>query len=1598
MKKSVVVLATLLVISLAFNIFHTTKPSVTPPQPIEVPQTVEEQKNIIPTKPSPEVPTTPSVPTSQELENVFVNSWANGYFGEKGLYTVNSLNARVRNLTIFPELKDIKILPEPPALHSVSISHYYSDEKTLEIRGDFAVGTDYTVILPEGLLFTVKGKKPEPSVVFTEHSRYYPYSPETENASSVLLPVSSVNMEKCTVSIYRLADRNLALPLVRNKKEYMEKIGEKTFDLPKTINKKVTTLLDVGSLLGERKPGYYKLVLSEEDYSYWYWYDYSQKRCDIIISDLGITLTHSDHSAAVSVHSLNTNLPVAGANIQLISKKFDLIATGTSGEDGAATLLYRQDYKSMDDPPYTLIVSTDNDISCLYLDETNEHSTAAFKNTGREFVDGPEAFLSTERGIYRPGENVELTILIRKTEGTESLALETPAFLQIMDATNKLIAKQTIQTDKNGAATLTVPIPVNANTGTFQAICGLDEKHCWGNTSFQVGDFTPDRIKFTLNSPEYLVCANANQDINCKFTADFYYGAPVSEGMLTVNSYATCAPFPKHWEDYSVGTRNQFHEQIHTNKQWLVKSSGNSFKLFMPSNSKWDVPVALSIVGTITEPTSRPISATSTTILLPTPHFIGLKYNDEKNCIATALLSWIADNDAPEPPVVTANFTYQRKEWNYVTVNGKLDWELEIVGSGDLGQFDVTTAAGEIPLKNLKSGYYCITAKAPQMTTEISFWHYAGDAGSVYSSNPSILTAKADKELYAEGDIAELTVEAISDGFAVVTTGEREVASVFSIPVQKGTNTLKVPLPEKLLTDRCYAAVTLVGTHKEETVRSFALLRFSVDNSGRRLPVEISLPQKTEPSKEVEVTLRAPAGSAVRVWAVDEGILSLTNYKTPDPFAFFFQKHCSAFHSLDIYGELFSNQAIRAPKQIGGDGVDISSRLPKLKLPENTIFTFPIVTMPENGETTLRFTPKDFTGALRVIAVAAGSQHVGSADASITVRDRVVVLPYAPAVVAPEDIFPVRFRIDAKESFPELVPACKITADGKPADAGQFLLSLKLPEGLKQVAQESPLFQGTKAGEAITPFLTLQAERTGEYELEYTLLGPDDIRKEGKIPVNVRAIYPARTFLQTAVVKPGDKWSAQKVENLLSPAQVQVATTPRVSLAECISWLHNYPYECLEQTVSNGFPFLALRKSTLEPFCNHTEARTTPIVVKLLQMRRGALGFTSWPRIQEIWPDASVYAAHFLFAVESPLVDDATKEEIVQFLREAIRTMPNCRAYASYALSYAGRKYAQESANYARAILTTEKKPSLATLLASATLFRTGYATEAAPHLQAATEACVWEIQDNEMFYLFRHNAVRKAIALSILCQHASDSDCIHNLAKELLSSLRGNGYYWGNTHSNAWASTALLLYQERFPASRIQGTIATKDKETPVETDSVFSLETKETEGLVVTNTGNAPIYVTVKTLSESAPQEEKSTVTVVKEILGEDGKSVSTWKAGDLLTIRLSFEAKQPLPDAVIEDRLAGCFEIEDGNLATRQKSLSFQRMNDDYPESMLRPVFQASRADRYLFFTGIPVGKSWVAYKVRVVCDGTFAVPPAHVEDMYLSERQGTSHTAR
>lgn len=1426
------------------------------------------------------------------------------------------------------------------------------------------------------------------------------------------IPFVAVNVDKVAIKIYRINDRGLT-PYLRDEgvdaemgSWEAEQLGDRHGELvwrggltvPLAPNKEILTAIPFALAVPKPQPGIYAVVIDAEGV------DQETKPWGLAtqwvhVTDLALTAVTGADGLNVFVRALSDAKPLTNVSLALVARNNEELARAETDRNGRAAFSAGLLNGDGGKRPFAVMAYRGDDFVALNL--TQPAFDLSDRGVSGRPQPGPlDAFLYADRGLYRQGETVNLTALLRddRTMGVGGF----PLTIKVYRPSGTEYLSQSLITAEGGSATLAIPLSATAPLGGWRIAAFADpNRPPVGGAKFMVDDFVPERLALELE-PGAPWIGEGEGAFAVTARGRFLYGAPAAylPGTAELRLEADPAPFPG-FTDYAFGLPGESWpgDMIPVDFGETDQHGVAALSVELAWLPDVTTPLRARFFASLSEPGGRPTKATLTVPVRRYPAQPGVRLADggarvkEGEPLRFDLVA-LGRDGKPAAQKLAWRLVRERADFQWFFEDGRYRYRAvrhdETAGEG---QIDVASGApARLELPAPLPGRYRLEATADGGGAAAKRFNVGWEPPDDPADTPDALEITADKPAYRAGDTAKLRIVPPFAGQMLLTVATDRLHLVKTVEIPADGLTMELPVEPAVWGPGAYATAVVYrppqSGEDRKPVRALGLVWLGVDPAERTLNVALDAPAVARPGGPQTITLTAldekgkpPAElTHVTLAAVDEGILRLTRFVSPDPGRHFFGKRALGVDVRDDYGRLIQPfDGVMPALRQGGDAS--GAGLPVIPFQLVSLFQGP-VKLDADGKVKLTIDLPDFNGELRLMAVAFSPKALGSAAQAMTVRAPLTAEAYLPRFLAPGDTAQATATLHNVDGPPGRYQA-SVTASGA--------LALDGAPSVREVEM--------KAGERLSFPLPLKAaEADGVGEVALKVSGPNGFSAERHYGLTVRSARPVERKLSVAQLAPGEelRLSAADLAGLRAADASLTAsfgTLPPLDLAGIMKALYRYPYGCVEQTTSIALSQLVWERLERAAGVSAPDIgaadRAQKAISNLLDRQRSDGGFSRWGA-SDAEPDywLSGYVAEFLLRARQAgrFVPDGPLKELLSFLeRHAVDGGTEderlaSRAYALYALTLAGTATASPVRYFHDAFIdrltTPLAKAQIAAALAA--FGDRGRAEHAFNRALTGPARQYWTADYG--------SAARDAAAMIRL---GEESGLLGSKAEQLLARLPAEAAAAGrtSTQEQAWLLLAAdaLLKTER-PGLKLTAAGAPLRGRDPA---TVSPDAGQLAAGVRVSNAGSAPIWRAVSTAGAplAPPAAAGEGLAIARHVYDRAGKPLDPahLKQNDVFivvlegksTLNLFHQAavSQPLPAGWEIDRVLTEYDSGEGSPLPWLGGLNWAERTE-------------ARDDRFFAALDIAAVKYdfRVAFLARAVTPGTFELPGATVEDMY------------
>lgn len=1333
----------------------------------------------------------------------------------------------------------------------------------------------------------------------------------------------------------------------------------------------------------------------------------------ILVTDLGLLVKdNADRSHEVFVMGITNGRPVAGARVTLQGRNGLPLLSRTTDAAGHAAFPSTQGFENEQEPT-VYVVKTASDMAFIPFERPSRQLNYSRFQVGGAYLrqaDGEQlnAFLFSDRGLYRPGEQVEIGCIVKSEplDNIEGIPLE----IAIRSPRGSEVASKRLHLPEKGFFDYPYATTPVSETGSYQVALYLVRDNQYrgrmiGSAEFRVEEFQPDTLKIrsTLVGVKDRGWSTAGK-LTARVRLRNLFGTPAQGRKVSAFLNVRTARF--HFDTYRDYTfADPWYDpekprlEINETLESRTTDNGGQVEFTLPLDRFAQGTYQLTLTTEGFEPGGgRSVTARNSVLLSPLPNLVGTKSDGRLDYIhqgAEHFIDLIAIDSALEP----------------VALDGLQARLTEIRTLSTLvKQPDGTYAYQSVEKEQvLHSEAFSIAAEGgryrlPTATPGTFLWELLDGQGlklarvrfSVVGQGNLLGTLEKNAELqlmldrsdYKPGDTIEMNITAPYTGSGLITIESDRVHAWkwFDTATTSSMQTIAVPAQ---LEGNAYVNVAFVRDPRSKEIftspLSYAVAPFTIDRGKRTLEVSLETAPKVRPGTRLEIGYRVSKPSRIAVFAVDEGILQVAGYQTPRPLDHFLRKRALQVDTLQMLDLILPEfDLIRALSASGG-GMDEASRQKALAanlnpfaraLDKPAVFWSGIIDAGSEQRTVGFTVPDTFAGTLRVMAVAVAEDAVGVADTSSLVRGPFVITPAVLTQAAPGDSF--RASAGISNILEGSGPNAPVTVRIEPS------------EHLEIVGDREQRLTIGEGSEKTVHFQLKVRDKLGAAQVRFIVTSGRE-RATRRATLSIRPAIPYATTLQSGYAQDGK--AKLEVPRVLYPdlaeQQAAASSSPLVLIDGLSSYLEHFPHGCTEQVVSQVFPLVGLMSHpAFAPHAKDNRARFATLVARLRERQLANGGFCFWPGGSEVAPFPSVYVMHFLLEIRELgyAVPDDLMSRGRAFLHEYAGNAPadleqaRVRAYAIYLLTRMGEVTTNHLVNLQTWLDKEHPKTWRRDLVAA---YMAGAYALLQKHADAEDLIDRYRLGEKPdgRDGVFHSPLTRDAQFVFLLARHFPqraaklDGDQLLRFIEPVF-----RGRY--NTISAAYTILALGAYGRlqdtpgrdeaiRFTAVDKQGQGHDLTVQPAPLPQAAFG-----TDIIRVLLAGEHPLFHLLsqagfdRRLPDSAVRDK---LEITREYLDRDGEPVTRAAQGQEVTVRLRVRALgEPVSNVAVIDLLPGGFEV----------------LRDSVPRTAVgwRADYVDVREDRVVFYGRFDTSARELSYRAKITSAGTFVIPPPWAEAMY------------
>ena len=1319
---------------------------------------------------------------------------------------------------------------------------------------------------------------------------------------------------------------------------------------------------------------------------------------NLIASNLGVIAKQgANNSYYFAVTNILNTEPETNAKITLYNYQMQALESTTTNTQGLA-IIDAEKHASF------AIITKNNNTSYIKLTDGNSLSLSKFDVSGNRLQRGLKGYIYGERGVWRPGDSLHLTFMLN--DKANKLPKNHPVKLEITNPNGKLVYKKVTTNNVNNFFKFTVPTATEYKTGNYNAKVSV------GGATFYKGlkieTVKPNRLKIKVDFENEIL--TSTKPLKGTLDVKWLHGAPAKNLKAEIKAkFSSAHAAFKHYKNYTFNdpTRKFEAEEINVfegnvnekgiaqinnklsvknnapgmlNVQFLVRAFENGGDFSMDAFTKQYAPYT-SFVG----------------LRSPKGNAYGSYLTDENQTFDVVVV------DAKGKPIQRKNLEVKvyKVEWRWWW-NSSYDNLSSYVSNKYhrpyLNSKINTDANGKssfnIKIPNNERGRYLIRIVDPisgHATGRTAYFYKnwwqnssTGDKGAA-----KMLVFSADKEKYNVGETAKITFQSGSEGRALISIENgTEVLDYKWAKTKKGETTVDIPIT-KDMAPNVFVNISLLQPHaitaNDLPIRLYGVIPIMVENPNTKLEPQLNMPDVLKPEQKFEVKISEKNKKAMTytIAVVEEGLLDLTRFKTPNAWHSFYAREALGVKTWDIFDDVIGaySGSIDQVFAIGGDGNAAKGKNKKANRFKPVVTYLGPFNLKSGEQKSHTIKLPNYIGAVRTMIIAGdnNTEAYGSTDKSVEVKKPLMVLASLPRKLSPGEKVTLPVTVFAME------PKVK-----------NVNISLKLSDGISIVGDTKKALNFNKPDEQMTYFKLDVSKAKGINTVEVIATGNGE---KSTYKVELDVINPNPTTSKSI-----DKSLEAKTTETIAfstfgvvgsnSATIEFSTLPPMNFSRRMQYLIQYPHGCVEQTTSSVFPQLFLN-DIFDLTTNKKQDIQNNIedgIKRLGHFQRPNGGMSYWIGENTANDWGTSYAGHFLIEAEKkgyalPLT---FKSNWIQYQKQAARNWrPSYRhynsdlaqAYRLYTLALAGNPDLS-SMNRLREFseLSNEAKWRLAAAYALAGQMEASNAI-----LQTANI----EFKPHRYNY-YTYGSVDRNRAMALETMILTKGNKTRELAQYIAKDLSSNR--WMSTQTTAYSLLAMAKMVNANGGKALKLDFKINGKGESIDTKSAIAIrKLKINDGensIAITNQNNNVVFVRVLNsgklpLGQELAEQRGLAISYTYKDLKGNKINISQLKQGQdfVATVSVSNLKNEPVNDIALTQALPSGWEIVNTRFTDFGGTTTSQARFTDIRDNSVNFYFDLPRKGKHSTKTfNVMLNASYL---------GTYYLPGIQAEAMYDNE---------
>ena len=940
--------------------------------------------------------------------------------------------------------------------------------------------------------------------------------------------------------------------------------------------------------------------------------------CNIFASNLGmIVKRNSLNKLWIAVNNILDTKPVAKAQVTIYNFQLQPIGKGETNGEGLVEITPKG-------VPFIAVAEADKQKAYVRVVDGEEQSVSRFDVGGKDIQKGLKGFIYGERGVWRPGDTLHISFMLEDRE--KRIPDKHPVALEIYNPRGQFYTKMISTQGTNGFYTFAVPTQADDPTGLWNAYVKV------GGTAFhkslRIETIKPNRLKITLALPTILQASS--KDVYAPLTSSWLTGATASR--LKAKVEMSLSKVNTQFKNYGQYLFNNPATDFTTVRadvfNGVLDAEGRAgVNIQLPVATGAPGMLNATLTTRVFEPGGDASIYSQTVPFSPFTSYVGINLNQPKGKYIETDKDHVFDivtvNDQGQP-VNRSNLEYKiyRISWSWWWENGEESFGTYINNSSitPVASGNLQTTGGKASFKfriNYPDwGRYLVYVKdresghATGGTVYIDWPDWRGRSNKTDPSGIKMLAFSLDKDSYEIGETATAIIPAAAGGRALVSleNGSTVLQQQWLEVSDQGDTKLTFKITPEMAPN-VYLHISLLQPHAQTVndlpVRMYGIAPVFVTNRQTILQPQIKMPEVLRPETDFNVTVSEKSGKPMTytLAIVDDGLLDLTNFKTPDPWNEFYAREALGIRTWDMYDDVLGASGGRYSSlfSTGGDASLKPADAKANRFKPVVKFIGPFYLAKGKQQTHTLKLPM-YVGSVRAMVVAGQDSAYGNAEKTAFVRTPLMLLSTLPRVLSTQEEITVPVNVFAMENQVK-----NVTVSLEASGAGVQITGNR---------QQSLTFD--QPGDQLAYFTLKTGSKTGKATIHLTASGNGQQTKE-TIEIEVRNPNPVVTLRNSQWIEAGQEaelsYTLAGSSSANNQVQLEISRIPSVDISRRFDFLYNYQHHCTEQLTSKALPLLfvsqfkAVDEQEVEKIKTNVQEAIRQIYAR--QLPNG--GFVYWP-------------------------------------------------------------------------------------------------------------------------------------------------------------------------------------------------------------------------------------------------------------------------------------------------------------------------------------------------------------------------------------------------